>query len=292
MRRDILFQILSALFFALATVFAKYVNASSSIPAVEITLFRFVLGFIGTAFYVLRSGRSVRPVRFSYIWLRAVMNLASVVLFFLGVQYSTVTKANLLNMTFPIFVFLYAPWINHERAKPVNFLFLLLSMIGIYLVVLPSFSAFDVGDLYSFASGVVGGLAVALLRESRRYDSSLTVIFFLMGIGAVGNLALALPSLVMPSLPLAGLLVLSALAGFLGQVFTTAGFRTLDAPRGSLLTTSRILFAGILGATLFHEPVTARMIAGALLIVLSLLGVSGVVQPARRASAPSKNRSA
>jgi drug/metabolite transporter (DMT)-like permease len=113
-----------------------------------------------------------------------------------------------------------------------------------------------------------------------------------MGIGAVGNLALALPSLVMPSLPLAGLLVLSALAGFLGQVFTTAGFRTLDAPRGSLLTTSRILFAGILGATLFHEPVTARMIAGALLIVLSLLGVSGVVQLARRASAPSKNRSA
>lgn len=281
MIRDILFQLLSALFFALATVFAKLINISSPIPAVEITFFRFALGFVATAAYVVIRKRSIVPVRFSLIWLRAVMNLASVILFFLGVQYSTVTKANLLNMTFPVFVFLYAPWINHEKPRSVNYLYLGVTMIGIYLVVLPSFASFNVGDLYSFCSGVVGGLAIALLRESRKYDSSRVIIFYLMGIGTVANLAIAFPTFVLPTLPLAALLLLSAASGFFGQVFTTAGFRTLDAPRGSLITTSRIIFAGVLGAVVFAEPITPRIIAGAMLILLSLLGVSGIIHRKR-----------
>ena len=76
-------------------------------------------------------------------------------------------------------------------------------------------------------------------------------------------------------------LILSGLSGFVGQIFGTIGFYYLDAPRGSLVTASRILFAGILGVSLFADPLTLKILLGGACIVFSLVGVSGVIEMRR-----------
>jgi len=75
-------------------------------------------------------------------WWRAVTNAAAVLLVFSALRYTTVTNANMLNMSYPVFVFLLAPWVNRERTQRSHYLYLVLAMTGTVLtfaLILPGF---------------------------------------------------------------------------------------------------------------------------------------------------------
>jgi len=61
-------------------------------------------------------------------------------------------------------------------------------------------------------------------------------------------------------------------------VFNTISFRYIDAQTGALVSTSRILFAAALGVLLFSDRLTPRILAGGLLIVVSVVGSSGALR--------------
>ncbi len=270
----ILLQVFSSLAFALATVFGKMVTDRAAVSSIEVTLFRFVLGSAVMGGYVLAARKPVRPARPDLVVWRALLNFASVVLLFLGAQYSTVTKANMLQMTFPAFVFLIAPRINRERTRLGQYVSLALTLVGIWLIVSPDLRQFNPADLIGLASGVTAAFAVAILRESSKFDPSYMILFYLMGMGLAANTLLVAPFFVLPGWGLLVPLLLSALAGFLGQVATTVGFRYVDARTGALASASRIVFAALLGAMLFSEPITLRIALGGGLILVALAGTS------------------
>jgi drug/metabolite transporter (DMT)-like permease len=68
--------------------------------------------------------------------------------------------------------------------------------------------------------------------------------------------------------------ICSAVTGFLGQVFMTVGYKYISAKEGSLVSGSRIIFAGILGIAVFSELISVRIISGGLLIIFSIIGIS------------------
>lgn len=266
---------LSAISFALATVFAKIVNKSSQIPGIEITFFRFFLGFIVTLVIVIKNRRSVIPVKKKYVILRALSNAVAVTLFFTGVEFTTVTNANMLNMTYPVFVYLFTPFINREKNPAIYYLYLVISMGGVFLIINPDFSYINKGDLFSLLSGIVAATAISFLREARKTENSFVILFNLMAFGTFVNFFLMIPFFVIPKGMIAFYIFLSALSGVAGQFFITVGFRYIDASAGSLISTSRMLFAAIMGVILFSDPLDARITAGGILIFVSLAGVSG-----------------
>jgi drug/metabolite transporter (DMT)-like permease len=72
-----------------------------------------------------------------------------------------------------------------------------------------------------------------------------------------------------------GLAVLGgALIGFSGQIFLTEGYRYIRATSGSIVSSSRILYAVLMGALFFHDALNIRIAAGGVLILISLAGVS------------------
>jgi drug/metabolite transporter (DMT)-like permease len=269
---------LSAFCFGSATIFAKIVNQASDIPGIEITFFRFLLGLIVTSFIVIKRKQSVIPVKKKFVILRAISNAVAVTLFFTGVEYTTVTNANMLNMTYPVFVYLFTPFINKEKNPGIYYLYLAISMGGIFLIINPDFSYINRGDLLSLLSGITAAAAISFLREARKTESSFVILFNLMAIGTVANFFLMAPFYVKPE----GILILhifmSALLGVMGQIFITIGFRYIDAASGALISTSRMLFTAVLGVILFSDPLDFRIAAGGILIFVSLVGVSGFFQ--------------
>jgi drug/metabolite transporter (DMT)-like permease len=277
MTKGIGFLLFAALSFSFSTVFGKFITLQSEISAFEITFFRFLLGLFIMLVYVAIQKKSLRPHKRHYVLLRAVSNFGVVIFLFLGVQSTTITKANMLNMTYPMFVFVIAPFINREKAKFFNYLFLLITMVGVYLITFPDFSRVNFGDLYALVSGIFGGFAVSILRESRKYDETYLIMFYLNAIGSVMSLIIIAPSFILPGPKMMVYLILSGLTGLSGQLFSTLGFRYLDAPTGALITASRIMFAGSLGVSIFADPLTLKILLGGGCIVLSLVGVSGVI---------------
>lgn len=266
---------LAAAFFALAAALAKRTGQLSGIPAVEMVFFRYLIGFVAVGAWALIRRQDVRPRRLDYVALRVALNIAGVTLLYMGVQATTVTKANMLNMTYPVFVFALAPLVNRERSRPANLLWLLLALAGLYLIILPRFSSVNRGDLLSLLSAVLTGGAISVLRESRKYDSSVSIMFSLTLVGSIVTLLMSLPHFQMPRGPVLPYLLGSAAAGAGGQVMVTVGYRHVRAATGSLLESSRIVFGSLLGVLFFSEAFTLRLLVAALLLLAAQLGAAG-----------------
>jgi len=257
--------------FASATVFAKFVTESSTIPAIEITFFRFLFGIIFAYTLLRKSKASMVPNNKKFVIWRGILNTIAVILFFTAVKYTTVTNANMLNMTYPIFIFLFMPFFATEKIKPIQILYLVISIIGVYLVIQPNFNHLLYGDLIGLLSGIVGGVSVITLRKAREKDSTVVIIFYLMIIGTIINGILLLAVFQMPNLVQSAYIILSALLGLGGQIFITSGYKYIEANKGSIISSSRIIFAVILGVLFFNDRLNLELVIGGIFILFSVV---------------------
>ena len=273
--KGVLYILLSAVFFAVGSALVKVVTRQTDISSVMITFIRFFIGLLVVCPATLIKRKPLKPVRWRYVLLRALTNTFAIMFFFVGVKFTSVTKANMLNMTAPVFVFLIAPLINKEKPRFSGFLYLVLTMAGVYLVVNPDFNNLDKGDLFALMSGLLMGVATSALREARKYDEIYLIMFYLYLFSTVITFIASLPVLQMPSPGMLILIILSGFTGILGQLTMSRGFRYVDAATGALAGASRIIFAGILGISLFSDPIASATVTGGLFIIISLIGVSG-----------------
>lgn len=278
MLKGISLLLLAELCFASSTVFAKLVTNSTPISGIEVTFFRFLIGFVASYYTVMKLKIPLKPNKSNPIIWRAILNTTAVLLFFKSVQHTSITNSNMLNMTYPVFIFIVSPLFTKDRSRRIFYIFLAATMIGIYMVINPDFNHINQGDVWGLLSGIVGAFSVISLRLAREHDSTILILFYLMGIGLIINLACILPNFIMPT----GINILyvaaSAVLGFLGQVFITVGYKYISAREGSLVSASRIIFAVFLGVCVFSEDITLKIVVGGILILSSILGVGLVSQ--------------
>ena len=276
MKRGIYLLILAELCFATATVFAKFVTNSSDIPAIEITFSRLILGVILATLYMLKTRTSFIPKRIPLVIARAILSFSALITFFYSVEHSSVTNANMLNMTYPIFIFLVAPLFKLEKLHKISLLFLGMAMIGIYLVIFPDFSHINKGDVIGLLSGIFGAFSIITLSIAREHDSTILIVFYLMAIGTVINVFMLAPVFVMPHISDLPFLIASGLAGVSGQVLLTMGYKHVTAKAGSMVSSSRIIFASAMGFFFFSEALSIRILAGGFLIIAAIIGISAL----------------
>lgn len=257
--------------FASATVFAKFVTSSADIPAIEITFFRFLFGIVFAYTLLKKSKSSIIPNNLKFVVWRGILNTLAVILFFTSVKHTTVTNANMLNMTYPIFIFLFMPFFATEKIKPVQILYLIISITGVYMVIQPNFNHLLYGDLIGLLSGIVGGVSVITLRKARETDSTVLIIFYLMTIGTFINGILLIAVFKVPTLLQSIYIILSGLFGLAGQIFITSGYKYIEANKGSIVSSSRILFAVIFGIIFFNDRLNLELIIGGLFILFSVV---------------------
>jgi len=203
-----------------------------------------------------------------------VLSTAALILFFYSVQYTSVTNANMLNMTYPVLIFMLAPLLWKQKIKALAVFYLLLTMTGIYLVIRPDFSSIIPGDLLGLMSGIVAAFAVITLSMAREHDSTVIIVFYLMAIGFITNGLAMIPVFTLPEGIQYFHLVASGVFGAAGQVLLTMGYKSINAKTGSMISSSRIVFAALLGFLIFAEPLSFSIIAGGLMIVGAIIGVS------------------
>lgn len=263
----------SAFAFSGVTVLMKIAIDEGMSPPTAAFL-RFAVGFVGILPVVFHNRKRLVPNRPWLVFLRGLSNSGAVLLVFTALSLTTVTKTNLLNMTAPVFVFALAPLLNREKSPLLYFLLLIVTLAGSFLVVLDrgavSFASVNLGDLLAMISAVLAGVGLSILREARKHDSSIVILFYMFGIGTVATGIASLGSYV----PVSRVALLWALAGsgcsLVAQILLTVGYRHVPASEGSLISASRILIAAVLGYLVFGDLVTLRTFLGGSLILASL----------------------
>lgn len=265
----------SSLFFSLGGYFGKVVVNTTEMNALITSFSRYALGAILMFIYMVLSKKSFIPNKIGPITKRAAFNSAAVILSTLALNYTTLTNANILHLTYPVFVVVLAPFVTKERPAKSVYLYLVLIFIGSYIISNPDFTNINLGDFAAFASAIFAGLGFLYLTESRKTESGSLIVFYVMLMGTISNGLLVIKDLGLIRIDTIGIVLLAALSGFLGQIFITQAYKYLDSAKGAMLSMSRIVFTALLGYFLLSEPLSLRIMIGIAIITSALIGLSG-----------------
>jgi len=255
--------LLSAGFFALSSAWAKDAIRLNVTP-LAVTFWRFSIGWALALIYVLVTRSRLSPRNYPSLILRGVFNAAAVLLLYWSVKYTTIAKANLLNLTYPVFVALLGGALLGERLRRWDWPVLAAAMVGIYIIIDPQPTGVNWGDVLGLACGITSALAILMLRSARQGNSTITVLFFLLTVGLVLTAPLMLRENIAAYTAGTWWAVLAcATTGVLGQFALTLAFRHMTAFAGSLVGMVRVIISTGLGLWWFDEHLSPQTIVGA-----------------------------
>ncbi len=245
----------SAFFFYLATLIIHWGEAVVNISPPYYVFARFLLGFTMVCLTMLVCRQRLRPVRYHYLIGRAAGNTIAVYCFYKAVAAGSVAEGNILNMTYPLFIAVFT-WIFYQNQRQwFTLVVVAVAFTGVWLVLMPPGSmAFPVHNGWGLCSGLSAASGIIYLNISRKYHDSQTILFFMFGIGGLALLAFSHNDLFWPNRTEFFYLLTCSLAGVGGQYLMTFGFRYVTALEGSIITSSRILLAAVMGPLLTLEP--------------------------------------
>jgi drug/metabolite transporter (DMT)-like permease len=228
---------------------------------------RFLLGFVVVCLTMILQKQRLHPKRYHYLIGRTVANTIAVFCFYKAVAMGSLAEANILNMTYPLFVAVFSWFFLRGQRDLMSIMIVLVAFAGVWLVISPGDINPGWENLWGLSSGISAAAAIIYLNTSRRYHDSQTILFFMFGLGTLFMLIFFHEAIFLPNPVELFFLLSCSVAGVLGQYLLTYGFLYVTAVEGSIISSSRILLAALLGPLLVADPaLTAWGWCGALLI--------------------------
>ncbi|MDJ0623198.1 MAG: EamA family transporter [Desulfocapsaceae bacterium] len=244
----------SAASFYLATVIIRWSASYVEIAAPYFVFARFFLGFLVVSSTMLVIRQPFKPKRYHLLLGRTIANTIAVFCFYKAVEVGTLAEANILNMTYPLFVTLFSWFLIREQRDPFSFVIVAVAFVGIWLIISPGDMSIRFHTLWGLGSGFSAAFAMIYLNISRRVHDSQTILLFMFGCGALIIFILFRSAFFWPNLLEFFFLFICSVAGVGGQYLITFGFRYVTAVEGSIMSSSRILLAALLGPYIVGEP--------------------------------------
>lgn len=258
----------SAFFFYLATVVIKWAKIKGlHIDPAFFVFSRFSLGFVSILILMALKKKKIKVKKKSYLIGRTVANCVAVYCFFKGVDLTSVAQANILNMTYPLFIAIFSWIFLKEQRDAIAIIIVILAFAGVWLILAPQGMSFHKNSLWALASGISAAIAIMYLNLSRQMHDTETTLFFLFGLGSVITFIFFFNKIHLPQYSELKYLFFCSFSAIAGQYLLTAGFKYVTAIEGSIISSTRILLAAVLGPVIAMDPVlTASGWAGAFLI--------------------------
>jgi len=257
----------SAFFFYLATLIIRWAAPHVTIASAYFVFARLLLGFIVVSVTMILQQKRLQPHRFHYLVGRAVANTVAVFCFYKAVEMGSLAEANILNMTYPLFVAVFSWFFLRGQRDLLSLLIVVVAFSGVWLILSPGDMSPGLANLWGLSSGITAAAAIIYLNISRRYHDSQTILFFMFGLGSVLILIFFHDVIFVPNAEELFFLLSCSVAGVLGQYLITFGFLYVTAVEGSIISSSRILLAALLGPILVADPsLTVLGWCGAILI--------------------------
>ncbi|KAJ2875373.1 hypothetical protein GGH93_001654 [Coemansia aciculifera] len=259
----------SALGFAANSACVKALSLSN-IPSLEIVFARSVLqlglGLLGCLYYQISPlGTQQR----SWLVLRGLAGAFGNACFFYAVTVMTLADATVVFFTGPVFSALFANWMLGEPYGKFDRLASVVCLLGIMLVVKPQ-GQLGWGAVAALAGAISGALAYCVVRKVGRGVHSMVHVVYFGALSFVGS-AVMMFLVQVPRMPKTGsewaLMLAVGVFAFIGQVLLNRGLQLAPTGPATLMRNLDVVFAFVLGVTLFDEIPDWSGVLGALVII-------------------------
>ena len=291
--------LLFATIFGFSFMFSKI--ALAYVTPIGLISYRFLLAFL--VFEILRRLKVIK-IRFQKqhlkYWLPVV--LFQPILYFLfetyGLQKSSSGEAGMMIAMIPIFVSIFSGLFLKEKPKPLQFLFIFMSVAGILFIQFSKQSSGLSFDLIGLVLLLFAVLSAAMFNiASRKASTSLRpyeLTYFMMLSGAMTfNIIYVIQLLIQKQLPtyftlfreinlLLPILYLGVIASIGGFFLVNYALSKLPAHVSSIYSNLSTIVAITAGAVLLKEPLYYYHYIGSILIICGVYGTVRLNQPIKK----------
>ena len=276
-------MLLSALSFAVMGALVKVAGAQG-LPLLQIIFCRALVSACLSMVEIHRAGVHPLGTQRGFLFARGAVGFIALV----GVFYAFLTlpyaQATMLQYMHPVFTALLAYFFLMERPSRATLACILLSLLGLACLVSPHWQPVNETTLPSLAlvaglGGALGsGIAYTLVRRLAGAEHPSVIVLYFPMVCIPGALLLGWQDFIWPSA--SGWLVLLGVGCFtqLGQINLTKAMQLDMASRVTSLSYLQIVFAAVLGWSVFGEIPTPSTLLGGALILMGAL-VTTLMQP-------------
>jgi drug/metabolite transporter (DMT)-like permease len=273
--RGILLMLLAALSVTAMNVTIR--QLSQEIHVFEIAFWRHLFGTFVLQPLVARAPVArLRTRRFDLHALRAVLNLAAMLTFLVGLTLIPLAEVTALSFTSPLFAAALAVIVLKEFLGPRRLISLIVGFVGALVILRPGFQEVSIGSLCIVGSSAIWACALICIKVASRTESSVAITLWGAMMQAPMSLAFALFYWQWPTPDQFALLVMIAAFGSFSQVALTQAFAYADATLVMPADFTKLIWASFAGYLLFAEIPGNWTILGAAIICAGILyGASG-----------------
>jgi drug/metabolite transporter (DMT)-like permease len=263
--------IIAAILWSLAGIFAKQIIGMS---AQSIIFYRVGFAFIIFLVALFVSGKlnilKLREKK-SYLFLFSILQMATMVSYFISIMNASVSIAVLLLSTAPIYITIFSPWILKEKIGIRGIIALVLSLAGIILIVDPGkldFEPFSIGILAGIASGIFYAFEIMTSKYASSTYSGYSQAFWSFLVAAIILLPVGVVPLEVVSSNLVYLLLLAVFPTILAVSLYFNGLKKVKAQSASILGLIEPISAVFFAVLILGEQIsTLEIIGGALILI-------------------------
>ena len=271
--RGIIWITLGTILFALTDVAVKFLG--HSIHPFELSLFRYGVGFLMLAPVFWRMGRTgLKTTRLSLHMWRLVLATLAQLGFFISVINLKLADATAIMFSKPLFTTVVAVIILSELVTARRWITTIVGFIGVIVMMRPGAGVIDPVVLIAVGAALTFAIANILIRLMAPTEPPNRILFYYH----VGGIALLiLPAIWVWKTPSGiewGLLALVGVLTTLGMICYVRAYSIGEANAIGPIEYIRLIYAGLLGYSLFGETIDLWTLVGGTIIVGSTLFIA------------------
>lgn len=270
----ILWMLVTGLCFVAVTALVKFMGVG--IPPAESAFLRYVIGSVFLLPMVLPVMLRTRLTRrhWALFCTRGTMHAVGVILWFYAMTRIPLAEVTAMNYLSPVYVTIGAVVFLGERLAMRRIMALLAALVGTLIILRPGFREISPGHLAMLLAAVVFGGSYLLAKVTADEVNPGVVVGMLSLVVTIVLAPFAAADWVTPNLR--EIAVLCGVAGFAtaGHYTMTLALRAAPISVTQPVTFLQLLWATILGAAVFGEPVDGWVVAGGCIILAAISFIS------------------
>jgi drug/metabolite transporter (DMT)-like permease len=277
--------------FMFAGMHAAIRHATQHLPAVEVAFFRNLFGLFVVAPLLIRYGPGLfHTKRLDLHVLRAVLNVLSMLAFFVGLSMTPLARATAMSFTAPLFAALLSALLLGEVFRWRRWTAIFAGFCGALVILRPGLQAIDLGALLVLVSSLLWSMALVDIKVLGRTESTLTITAYVTVLLIPMTLVPAVLVWQMPPLDMWVWLIFIGVIGTLGQLVVTEAVKLADMTVLMPFDFLKLVWAALLGIIFFAEVPDFLTWVGAAIVFSSSFYIAWREAKLRKASAAEGSR--
>lgn len=283
------YMLLTGLLFVGMTAIIKTIG--SDLPPIEVAFLRFAFGAVAFLPMVFRHRELFVFDRalLGLFTLRGACHVFGVSMWFYALTVIDLSEVTAINYMTPIYLTIGAALFFGERLAWMRTVAIIVAFVGVLIVLRPGFQVIETGHI-AMMCGAVGLAGSYLLAKKLSGEASVSVVVAMMSFAAAIGLApFAIAVWVMPSITEILLCCVIAAMASAAHSCMTMAFKVAPMVVVQPVNFLQLIWAALLGALMFDEPIDLYVVVGGVIIVASVSFITWREAVARRSNVSVKN---